>query len=369
VRAAFATHRRQQRAWRALIRTLEILLACTPPPGNGAPRGIHSTARSGGNASAGISQLYVGARSWHRGRAANSQQTATRTASRSTTPHTRRHRSAATQRRGKPGDPQAERLRWMSRLRSPCPAHQETRRVIPQRRQPHGHQWRQLWEPISSRGRVAGGAIVSTTGWRPHRTRRDPLVRGCPDATQRRLVGAAPSAPARLPRCDARHPGGPGDPTTRTTASLPPATATGSGAGTSTAATALPGSTKSSVRSDNICGCWAPRSGCAYDAVVTGFLLCGHLWAEGGKTAVGVPPPANGPAARGLTPAGHREGGVQRIPAVRGGLSEAVRLDGLSASTKMATLCGAVMPISRDSSTTRSRASHGPPAQPGDGGG
>ena len=163
----------------------------------------------------------------------------------------------------------------------------------------HGLPLRELWEPISvprpgSRRRdVLAGRLAAVTGHR-----RDHLVRALPELHPSPRWSALRHQPQPgCPRCDARHPGGP------VTHLLPhhryvctrhrywvgppdiaqPATGLGG----------LDDIVRAQRHHLRLLGRHGPAA--AYDAVLTGFLFCGHLWAQRRKTASVLT--ASGPAA------------------------------------------------------------------------
>jgi hypothetical protein len=180
----------------------------------------------------------------------------------------------------------------------------------------HGLPLRELWEPISvprpgSRRRdVLADRLAAVTGHR-----REHLVRALPELHPAPGWSALRHQPQPgCPRCDARHLGGP------VTHLLPhhryvctrhrywvgppdidqPATALGG----------LDDIVRAQRHHLRLLGRHGPAA--AYDAVLTGFLFCGHLWAE------------------------RREDG-QRLAAVGGGLSRSGQLGRSDRLANMAT--------------------------------
>ena len=164
----------------------------------------------------------------------------------------------------------------------------------------HGLPLRELWEPISvprpgSRRRdVLADRLAAVTGHR-----REHLVRALPELHPAPGWSALRHQPQPgCPRCDARHPGGP------VTHLLPhhryvctrhrywigppdidqPATGLGG----------LDDIVRAQRHHLRLLGRHGPAA--AYDAVLTGFLFCGHLWADRRAKTASVFT-ANGPAA------------------------------------------------------------------------
>ena len=207
----------------------------------------------------------------------------------------------------------------------------------------HGLPLRELWEPISvprpggRRRDVLADRLAAVTGHR-----REHLVRALPELHPAPGWSAQRHQPQPgCPRCDARHPGGP------VTHLLPhhryvctrhrywigppdidqPATGVGG----------LDDIVRAQRHHLRLLGRHGPAAG--YDAVLTGFLFCGHLWAERRRRRRRCSPRMD-PPRRGPHPAGHRDGDVQRLPAVRGGLSRSRPPRRSHRLTHMATPCG-----------------------------
>ena len=156
----------------------------------------------------------------------------------------------------------------------------------------HGLPLRELWEPISvpRPGEPAARRPRRPAGGR-HRPPREHLVRALPELHPAPGWSALRHQPQPgCPRCDARHPGGP------VTRLLPhhryvctrhrywigppdidqPATALGG----------LDDIVRAQRHHLRLLGRHGPAA--AYDAVLTGFLFCGHLWADRREDGVGV---------------------------------------------------------------------------------
>ena len=219
----------------------------------------------------------------------------------------------------------------------------------------HGLPLRELWEPISvprpgSRRRdVLADRLAAVTSHR-----REHLVRALPELHPAPGWSALRHQPQPgCPRCDARHPGGP------VTHLLPhhhyvctrhrywigppdidqPATGLGG----------LDDIVRAQRHHLRLLGRHGPAAG--YDAVLTGFLFCGHLWAERREDGVGVHRDWTRRAE--VLTAGHRDGDVQRLPAVRGGLSRSRPGSPVSSPRPHGDTLRPVMPISSDSSPQR----------------
>ena len=161
----------------------------------------------------------------------------------------------------------------------------------------HGLPLRELWQPINvqrpGRRDVLADRLAAVTR-PPTRTPRPGVARA---ASRDRLSALRHQPQPGCPRCDARHPGGP------VTHLLPhhryvctrhrywveppdidqPATTLGG----------LDDIVRAQRHHLRLLGRHGP--GAPYDAVLTGFLFCGHLWAERRKAASVLT--ANGPAA------------------------------------------------------------------------
>ena len=186
---------------------------------------------------------------------------------------------------------------------------------------------------------------------------RAPRSRAARAARSRARTGrrCATPAPARLPPLRRPPPRRPGDRGyCRTTATSAPATATGSARRTSTSPPPPCAGLDEIVAAQRHHLRLLRRHGPAatYDAVLTGFLICGHIWAERRRRRRRCSTRMDRPGRR-PDPGGHRDGDVQRLPAVRGGLSRSRRPRRPDRLAHMATPGRAVMPISSNNSSQR----------------
>ena len=175
-----------------------------------------------------------------------------------------------------------------------APARHETARLLPVARLAalHGLHARELWDQVSSRRPGTTGATSPAD--------RLAALTGRPAAAPRpRAARAARSRPGlarrwrhqpqpRCPRCDARHDGGP---VTRAAAAPPlrlhPAPVLDRPARCRSARhPARPGNSPDIVSAQRRHLRLVRRYGsaAAYDAVLTGFLICGHLWGDQPQT-------------------------------------------------------------------------------------
>ena len=205
----------------------------------------------------------------------------------------------------------------------------------------HGLPLRELWEPISVPRPRSRRTSSGPAGGRNRPPNASTSSARCPSCIPPRTGRRCAMSPDRLPTLRRTTPRRPGDPPT----AAPPLRRTChrywiGPPDIDQPATGLGGL-------DDIVGAQRHhlrllrRHGpaAAYDAVLTGFLFCGHLWAER-RTRRRRCSPRLDPPRRGPHPGGHRDGDVQRLPAVRGGLSRSRQAGRPDRLAHLATPCG-----------------------------